>query len=43
MRYLNANRFRYVTSGGPATPTGRWILAERFQGSQILKENIDED
>src|SRR5262249_21140173 len=38
--YLYANRLRNFTSGGPTTPTGRWILAERFEGSEILEENI---
>jgi uncharacterized coiled-coil protein SlyX len=40
--YLYANRLRHFTSGGPTTPTGRWILAERFEGSEILEENIED-
>ena len=40
--YLYANRFRNFASGGPTTPTGRWILAERFEGSEILEENIED-
>ena len=40
--YLFVNRMRNFVSGGPTTPTGRWILAERFQGSEILEANIDD-
>ncbi|WP_395020968.1 hypothetical protein [Dongia sp.] len=40
--YLYANKLRHFTSGGPTTPTGRWILADRFEGSEILEANIAE-
>lgn len=36
------NKLYYFHKGAPTTPTGRWILAARFQSSQILEENIDE-
>ncbi|MBC2607372.1 hypothetical protein [Pelagicoccus albus] len=35
------NTLRHFTKGAPTTPTNRWIVAKRFQGSEILKENID--
>lgn len=40
--YLYTNKLRRFTSGGPTTPTGRWILADRFEGSEILEANIAE-
>jgi hypothetical protein len=36
-----ANRLKYFHSGAPTTPTGRWILSERFQTTEILEANID--
>ena len=38
--YLYTNKLRRFASGGPTTPTGRWILADRFEGSEILEANI---
>lgn len=38
--YLYANTFTYYYKGGPRTPIKVWILSNRFQSSQILKENI---
>ncbi len=36
------NKLKYFHSGGSTTPTGRWILATRFQSSQILAANNNE-
>ena len=38
--YLYYNTFKYYYSGDTTTPMNRWILSKRFQGSQILAENI---
>ncbi|MGF1448447.1 MAG: hypothetical protein ACFB20_03415 [Opitutales bacterium] len=38
--FIYYNRLKYFHSGGSTTPTGRWILSQRFQGSEILAENI---
>lgn len=38
--YLFYNRLRYYRSGASTTPINRWILADRFQSSRILPENI---
>lgn len=35
-----ANRLKLFHQGAPTTPTGRWILADRFQTTEILEENI---
>ncbi len=32
----------YFHKGAPTPPQGHWIVAPRFQSSQILGENIDE-
>ncbi|MEZ5652146.1 MAG: hypothetical protein R3E87_16535 [Burkholderiaceae bacterium] len=39
--YLFYNTLRYYRSGASTTPINRWILANRFQSSRILPENID--
>ena len=36
--FMFANRLKYFHQGGPTTPTGRWILADRFQTTEILEE-----
>ncbi len=38
--FIYYNRLKFFHSGGSTTPTGRWILSQRFQGSEILKANI---
>ena len=40
--FMFANRLKYFHQGGPTTPTGRWILADRFQTTEILEEYIEE-
>lgn len=40
--FMFANRLKYFHKGGPTTPIGRWILADRFQTTEILEANIDE-
>lgn len=39
--YLFYNLLKKFESGGSTTPIGRWILADRFQSTRILEENID--
>jgi hypothetical protein len=39
--FMFANRLKFFQQGGPTTPTGRWILADRFQTTEILEANID--
>lgn len=39
--YIFYNTLRKFTSGGTTTPIGRWLLAKRFQGAEILEDNID--
>jgi len=38
--YVFYNTLRFYHRGAPTTPTGRWILGDRFQGVRILEENI---
>ena len=38
--WLFANTLKHYESGDPTTPVGRWILAERFQITRILPENV---
>lgn len=38
--YLFYNTFKFYHAADPKTPTQAWILSDRFQSSQILKENI---
>jgi len=38
--YLFNNMLKYYYSGNAVTPTDKWILSNRFEGMQILKENI---
>jgi len=38
--WLWANTLKLFSSGDPTTPIGRWILAERFQITRILPENV---
>ncbi|MGF1483623.1 MAG: hypothetical protein ACFBZ8_04595 [Opitutales bacterium] len=38
--FIYYNTLKFFHSGGSTTPTGRWILSARFQGSEILPENI---
>ncbi|MEO5960804.1 MAG: hypothetical protein ABIR80_16975, partial [Opitutaceae bacterium] len=38
--YLFYNTLKFFHSGGSTTPTGRWVLADRFKGSLILKKNL---
>jgi len=35
------NTMKLFQQGAPTTPTGRWIVADRFKGEPILAENID--
>jgi len=39
--YLYHTTLKFFHQGAPTTPTGRWILADRFQGEQILAENVE--
>ncbi|MSO77713.1 MAG: hypothetical protein EXQ87_12530 [Alphaproteobacteria bacterium] len=39
--YVFYNTLKFFHQGAPTTPTGRWVLAGRFQGERILAENID--
>jgi len=41
--YIYYNTLKYFTSGATTTPLNRWILAGRFQGSEIPEANIDQD
>lgn len=34
------NTLKFFHKGGPTTPTGRWILGDRFKSTEILEENI---
>lgn len=38
--WLWVNTLKRFESGGPTTPIGRWILADRFQLTRILPENV---
>ncbi|MBL8898940.1 MAG: hypothetical protein JNM84_14970 [Planctomycetes bacterium] len=38
--YLFYNRLKFFHSAGSTTPTGRWILSERFRSTRILPEHI---
>ncbi|MEM7224428.1 MAG: hypothetical protein AAF495_15715 [Pseudomonadota bacterium] len=38
--YLFVNEFHFYHSGDSTVPTGKWILHDRFQSSQILPENV---
>lgn len=38
--YLFSNLFKYYYSANSVTPTDKWILSNRFEGTQILQENI---
>ncbi len=40
--YLFINEFHFYHSADSTVPTGKWVLHDRFQSSQILEENIDE-
>ncbi len=39
--YLFVNEFHFYHSADHTVPTGKWILHDRFQSSQIREENID--
>ena len=39
--YLFYNRLKFFHSAGSTTPTGRWILSERFRSTRILREHLD--
>ena len=39
--HLYYNEFKYFHRGGTDVPTGKWTLAKRRQGTQILESNID--
>ncbi len=39
--HLFYNEFKYFHRGGTDVPTGKWTLAKRRQGTQILESNID--
>lgn len=34
------NTLKFFHKGGPTTPTGRWLLSDRFKSTEILEENI---
>jgi len=38
--FVYYNTLKFFESGYRTTPTGRWILAERFKGGRILPENL---
>jgi hypothetical protein len=40
--YLFHNTMKYFHKAHPKTPTERWLVSDRFQGSRILEENIDD-
>ena len=35
------NTLKYYHKAHRTTPVGRWILADRFKGGRILRENVD--
>jgi hypothetical protein len=39
--FIFYNTLKYFTAGATTTPLNRWLLSERFQGSEIPKQNID--
>lgn len=39
--YLFVNKLKFYHSSDSVTPSGRWILSERFQSTRILPENFD--
>lgn len=39
--YLFVNEFHFYHAADSTVPTGKWVLHDRFQSSQILPENID--
>lgn len=39
--HLFVNTLKFFHQGAPTTPTGRWVLADRFKGEPILAENIE--
>lgn len=39
--FIFYNTLRKFTRGGPTTPLNRWLVSARFQGSEILEENVD--
>ncbi|GAB4361854.1 MAG: hypothetical protein Kow00114_16640 [Kiloniellaceae bacterium] len=39
--YIFVNDLKYFYSGASTTPLDRWLVADRWQSSQILEENID--
>ena len=39
--YIYFSTLKYYYSGGPTTPTDRWILSDRFQSTEIPEENIE--
>ena len=39
--WIYFNWLRFYHKGGSTTPTGRWIVSNRFRGSPILEENLD--
>ena len=41
--YIFYNTLKFFTSGASTTPLNRWVIAGRFQGSEIPKDNIDRD
>lgn len=41
--FIFYSKLKFFTSGASTTPLNRWIIASRFQGSEIPKANIDED
>jgi len=38
--HLFVNTLKFFHQGAPTTPTGRWVLADRFKSEPILAENI---
>ncbi len=40
--FIYYNTLKYFTSGASTTPQNKWILSNRFRGTEILEDNIDE-
>ena len=38
--FIFVNNLKYFYSGATTTPLDRWLVADRWQSSQILEENI---
>lgn len=39
--FIFYNTLKYFSAGATTTPLNRWLLSERLQGSEILKQNIN--